>query len=255
MNTPDAFSLKGEVALITGGGTGIGKAIARAFLEAGADKVVLAARRREVLEATAAELGPRAAWCLHDVTDTASTQPAIAAVEAEHGPISILVNNAGTTLKKPAEEMTEAEFRQVMDVHVMGAFSMSRWAGRGMLERGRGSMVFIASMSSFFAVPYVVGYSAAKSAYLGMVRTLATEWSARGVRVNAIAPGWIRTELLQLTVDKDPERKARVLARTPMKAMGQPEDVGWAAVYLCSPAARFVTGACLVVDGGISIGF
>jgi gluconate 5-dehydrogenase len=255
MNYPDAFSLKGEVALITGGGTGIGKAIAQAFLAAGADRVVLTARREDVLRSAAAELGPRAAWRRHDVTDTASTGRLLESVEAEHGPVSILVNNAGTTLKKPAEEMSEEEFKQIMDVHVMGAFSMSRWAARGMLARGRGSMVFIASMASIFALPNVVGYSAAKSAYLGMVRTLATEWSARGVRVNAIAPGWIRTELLQLTVDRDPERKARVLARTPLKAMGQPEDVGWAAVYLCSPAARFVTGACLVVDGGISIGF
>lgn len=255
MNYPDAFSLKGEVALITGGGTGIGKAIAQAFLAAGADKVVLAARREDVLRAAVAELGPRAAWRLHDVTDAASTEQTIAAIEAEHGPISILVNNAGSTIKKPTEEMTDAEFRQVLDAHVMGAFSMSRWAARGMLERGRGSMIFIASMASIFGLPFVAGYAAAKSAYLGMVRSLATEWSPRGVRVNAIAPGWIRTELLQLTVDKDPERKAKVLARTPMRTMGQPEDVGWAAVYLCSPAARFVTGACLVVDGGISIGF
>ena len=255
MKYPDAFSLDGDVALITGGGTGIGKAMAQAFLSAGAAKVVLVARREDVLRKTVAELGPRAAYCLHDVTDTPSTEKLIASVEGEHGPLTILVNNAGTTLKKPAEEMTEAEFKQVVDVHVMGAFSMSRWAARGMLERGKGSMVFIASMASIFALPYVAGYSAAKSAYLGMVRTLATEWSARGVRVNAIAPGWIRTELLQLTVDKDPERKAKVLARTPLKVMGQPEDVGWAAVYLCSPAARFVTGTCMVVDGGISIGF
>ncbi len=255
MKHTEAFSLKGEVALVTGGGTGIGKAIARAFLEAGADKVVLAARREQVLRAAAAELGPRAAWCVHDVTDTAAAQRTIEAIEAEHGPLSILVNNAGSTVKKPTEDMTEAEFRQVMDAHVMGAFSMSRWAARGMLARGKGSMIFIASMASIFGIPYVAGYSAAKSAYLGMVRSLATEWSPRGVRVNAIAPGWIRTELLQLTVDKDPARKAKVLARTPMGAMGAPEDVAWAAVYLCSPAARFVTGACLVVDGGISIGF
>jgi NAD(P)-dependent dehydrogenase (short-subunit alcohol dehydrogenase family) len=250
MNYPEAFSLRGEVALITGGGTGIGKAIARAFLAAGAQKVVLAARREDVLREAAAELGPRAAWRVHDVTDTASAGSLVSSVEAEHGAVTILVNNAGSTIKKPTEEMTEAEFRQVLDVHVTGAFSMSRQAARGMLERGRGSMVFIASMASLFGIPY-----AAKSAYLGLVRALATEWSGRGVRVNAIAPGWIRTELLQLTVDKDPERKAKVLARTPMKAMGEPEDIGWAAVYLCSPAARFVTGACLVVDGGISVGF
>jgi NAD(P)-dependent dehydrogenase (short-subunit alcohol dehydrogenase family) len=255
MRYPHAFSLEGEVALITGGGTGIGKAIAEAFLSAGAKKVVLVARREEVLRAAVRDLGPAAAYAVHDVTDTAATERLVREVEAEHGPLTILVNNAGRTLKKPAEEMTQEEFDLVMDVHVRGAFAMSRCAGRSMLERGKGSMVFIASMASIFALPYVVGYSAAKSAYMGMARTLAAEWSGRGVRVNAIAPGWIRTELLQLTVDADPERKAKVLARTPMKVMGQPEDVGWAAVYLCSPAARFVTGTCLVVDGGISIGF
>jgi NAD(P)-dependent dehydrogenase (short-subunit alcohol dehydrogenase family) len=255
LNYPEAFSLKGEVALITGGGTGIGKAIAQSFLAAGAEKVILAARREDVLRKTVAELGPGAAWCLHDVTDTAAAGAMIAAVEAEHGPLTILVNNAGSTIKKPTEEMSDAEFKEVLDVHVMGGFAVSREAARGMLARGRGSMVFIASMASLFGIPYVAGYTAAKSAYLGLVRALATEWSGRGLRVNGIAPGWIRTELLQLTVDKDPERKAKVLARTPLKTMGQPEDIGWAAVYLCSPAARFVTGTCLVVDGGISIGF
>ncbi len=255
MKYPDAFSLQGETALITGGGTGIGKAIAEAFLAAGAHNVVLAARREDVLRKAAADLGPRVAWRVHDVTDTAAAEGLVSSVETEHGPVTILVNNAGSTIKKPTEEMTDDEFRQVLDVHVMGAFAVSRRVAKGMLERGRGAMVFIASMASLFGIPYVAGYTAAKSAYLGLVRALATEWSGRGVRVNAIAPGWIRTELLQLTVDKDPERKAKVLARTPMKSMGLPEDVGWAAVYLCSPAARFVTGACLVVDGGISIGF
>ena len=116
-------------------------------------------------------------------------------------------------------------------------------------------MIFIASMTSLFAVPYVVGYAAAKSAYLGIVRTLAAEWSARGVRVNAIAPGWIRTPLLERTVDADPVRRETVLKRTPMGSYGTVEDIGWAAVYLSSPAGRFVTGAVLTVDGGASIGF
>jgi len=124
-----------------------------------------------------------------------------------------------------------------------------------MMERGHGNILFTASMASLFGIPYVVAYSAAKSAYLGLVRTLATEVSSHGVRVNAIAPGWIETPLFGRTVAGDPERSRRILQRTPMGRFGDPEDVGWAAVYLSSPAARFITGTVLTVDGGVSIGF
>jgi NAD(P)-dependent dehydrogenase (short-subunit alcohol dehydrogenase family) len=124
-----------------------------------------------------------------------------------------------------------------------------------MLRRRSGSILFIASMTSFFGIPEVMAYSAAKTAYLGMVRTLATEVSPLGVRVNAIAPGWMETEMVQKAMKGDPARRRRILARTPLGRFGQADDIGAAAVYLCSPAAKFVTGAVLPVDGGASIGF
>ena len=124
-----------------------------------------------------------------------------------------------------------------------------------MLERGHGSILFTASMASLMGIPLVVAYSAAKAAHLGMVRALAAEVSGRGVRVNAIAPGWIDSAMSRQALDNDPARKAKIIGRTPMGTLGDPEDVGWAAVYLCSPAAKFVTGTVLPVDGGASIGF
>jgi gluconate 5-dehydrogenase len=250
----DPFSLNGEVALVSGGATGIGLAIAHSFVARGA-RVVIVGRRAEALEAACAELGPSATHRVHDVTDF-DQAPALAADIAENeGPVSLLVNNAGVHLKKPAETITEAEFRQVLDVHLLGAHALCRAVYPGMRERGSGSIIYIASMASLFGLPQTLAYSAAKSGMLGIVRTLATEWSPHGVRVNAIAPGWIETEMMRKAVDQDPARKAKILGRTAMGCFGQTEDIGWAAAFLCSPAARFITGTCLPVDGGAAIGF
>ncbi|MCH7224974.1 SDR family NAD(P)-dependent oxidoreductase [Haloferula sp. A504] len=248
------FSLENEVALVTGGATGIGFGIARCFVEAGA-RVVLCSRDEEALTSAVGELGYHASRRVHDVTETDGAVDLVAGIEREIGPVSILVNNAGVHLKKPAEEVTPPEFQKLLDVHVLGAHALTTAVGRGMLERGRGSVLFIASMASLFGFPGVVAYSAAKSAHLGMVRTLATEWGPRGVRVNAIAPGWIHSEMMHQAVDADPARKAKILGRTPLGGFGDPEDVGRAATYLCSPAAKFITGVCLPVDGGAAIGF
>jgi gluconate 5-dehydrogenase len=124
-----------------------------------------------------------------------------------------------------------------------------------MIKRKGGCILFTASMASIFGIPLVIAYSAAKSAMLGMVRTLATELSPHGVRVNAIAPGWIDTDMSRKAFEGDPGRKAKILSRTPAQTLGLPTDIGWAAVYLASPAAKFVTGITLPVDGGVSIGF
>jgi NAD(P)-dependent dehydrogenase (short-subunit alcohol dehydrogenase family) len=254
----DAFKLNGEVALITGGGTGLGLGVARCFVQAGA-KVVIAGRREDVLKTATAELGEGASYRVFDVTGEASgaagAEELVAGISRDVGPLSILVNNAGIHLKKPAVETSDEEFRQVFDTHVFGAFSLTRAALTGMIERRHGSVLFMASMASLFGIPQVVAYSAAKSAYLGLVRTLAVEVSGHGVRVNAIAPGWIQSDMVSKALDNDAPRKQRILGRTPMNRLGDPEDIGWAAVYLCSPAASFVTGTVLAVDGGISIGF
>lgn len=246
------FDLSGRTALVTGGATGIGLGISRSLARAGAS-VIVAGRTEETLRAAAEELG--GAWRVMDVRDFQSVPEHVAAIESEHGPIDILVNNAGNHLKKPAVETTEEEFLSVIHTHVTGAFALTRAAARGMLERGRGSILFTASMTSLMGLPLVVAYSAAKSAYVGMVRTLAVEFAPRNVRVNAIAPGFIRSAITERALGQDPERKAKVLGRTPMGRLGEAEDVGWAAVYLASDAARFVTGVVLPVDGGFSVGF
>ena len=229
---PAAFSLDGEVAVITGGGTGIGLAIAGAMRSAGA-RVVLVGRREAELAAAA-------------LVERAS---------AAAGPITCLVNNAGVHLKKAAVDTTPDEFGRVLQTHVLGAHALVRAVVPSMIARKSGSILFTASMASLFGIPLVIAYTAAKSAYVGMVRGYATEFSPHGVRVNAIAPGWIETEMSRKALAGDPARRDKVLGRTPMGRLGQPADIGWAAVYLTSPAAGFVTGVVLPVDGGVSIGF
>jgi NAD(P)-dependent dehydrogenase (short-subunit alcohol dehydrogenase family) len=248
------FRLEGEVALISGGGTGLGLAIARCMVSAGA-RVVLAGRRAAVLKAAAAAIGPPAGFVVCDVTRFKEAARVVAKAQALYGPITILVNNAGIHLKKPALETSEAEFLGVLKTHVLGSHALTRAVLPDMLRRGHGSIIFIASMAALFGVPNVLAYGTAKSAFIGMVRLLATEVSPFGVRVNAIAPGWIETEMSRQAMAGDPARKRRVLARTPLGRFGEPEDIGAATVYLCSPAAKFVTGAVLPVDGGASIGF
>ncbi len=249
-----AFNLSGQTALITGGGTGLGLGMAKCLVASGA-KVILVGRRAEELNQAATSLGKNAIALVGDVTKL-ETIPNLV-VQAEHlaGPISILINNAGIHLKKDAVETSDAEFAAVMQTHVFGAFALTREVARGMTARGNGSILFTASMASLFGINKVVAYSAAKSAYVGLVRTLAVEFGASGVRVNAIAPGWIHSEMSAKALAGDPARKAKILGRTPLNRLGEADDIGWAAVYLCSPAGKFVTGVVLPVDGGVSIGF
>lgn len=251
---PEVFSLRGELVLITGGGTGIGLAIAQAMHAAGA-RVVLIGRREAELTAAVRGLGDGASCLVHDITDFAAAEPLIARITREHGPVTCLVNNAGMHLKKPAIETTPEEFSQVMNTHIFGAHALSRAVLPGMVERKHGNVIFIASMASLFGIPLVVAYAAAKSAMIGMIRTMATELSPHNVRVNAIAPGWIDTAMSRKAFAGDPHRKNKIISRTPMARLGEPDDVGWAAVYLASPAAKFVTGSILPVDGGVAMGF
>ncbi|MEP0842105.1 MAG: SDR family oxidoreductase [Phycisphaerae bacterium] len=254
MEPQSPFRLDQEVALITGGGTGIGLAIARCFVASGA-RVVIVGRRENVLAEACRSLGPAAAYRVHDVCRFDQNDTLARSISEQVGPPSILVNNAGTHFKKPAVATSVEEFKALMDTHVFAAHSLCRAVLPGMLSAGKGSILFIASMVSYIGMPQVIAYTAAKSAYVGMVRALAADYSPQGVRVNAIAPGWIQTPLLERALAGDEPRKARILSRTPMNRFGEPIDVGWAAVYLCSPAARFVTGSILPVDGGASTGF
>jgi len=250
-----SFTLEKETALITGGGTGLGFGIARCLAAAGA-RVVLVGRQPHELEQAAATIGPQASFVPHDITQLEQAVPLVGAAEAAAGsPISILVNNAGVHLKKTACETTPAEFQSVLTTHVCAAHALTAAALPGMIARGQGSILFTASMTAMFGMPLVIAYSAAKSAYLGRVRALAAEVSGRGVRVNAIAPGWIESPMLRQALSGDPARTGKILGRTPMGRFGQPEDIGNAAVFLCSPAAQFVTGVVLPVDGGRASAF
>jgi len=251
---PQAFSLEGRRALITGGGSGLGLAIATAMAQAGA-QVVLAGRRADVLAAAATGIGCSAATATLDLTATAGLGDFVAGVEHEHGVIDILVNNAGHTVKKPFEQATMEEFDGVMDVHVRGPIELTRHVVRRQLERGGGTIIFTASMTSFIGQPLVHGYTTAKSALLGVVRALSAEFAGRGIRVNGVAPGWIDTDLFRGATRNDPERLQKILGRIQMGRIGMPEEIGWACVFLASPAASYVTGQTLVVDGGGLVGF
>ena len=248
------FKLDDEIALITGGGTGIGFGIAKAFVNFGA-KVIIVGRREEPLQKAVKELGHMADYRVYDVTKYEKSESLIDSINQQHGQISILVNNAGMHLKKAAIDVTEEEFLQVLNVNVLGAFSLSRQVAKKMLESSKGNILFIASLASLIGIPSVTAYSAAKSAYLGMVRSLATEWSPQGIRVNAIAPGFIDTAMMRKATESDPKRVEKILGRTPMGRFGEIDDIGWVAGSLVSPAGKFITGVCLPVDGGASIGF
>lgn len=251
---PQAFSLTGEIAMITGGGTGLGYAMGSALLASGA-KVILTGRRADVLERAAAALGPGAYAYGQDVTAAAEIDPLLERICAEVGHPTILVNNAGIHLKRALVETTPEEFHRVLATHVEGSFALSRALVPGMRRQGHGCILFIASMTSLIGLPNVIAYSAAKSAVVGMVRSMAAELGPEGIRVNAIAPGWIETPMLHKALDGDQARISKILARTPQGRFGDPADIGWAAVYLSSPAASFVNGVVLPVDGGASIGF
>jgi gluconate 5-dehydrogenase len=249
-----AFDLNGQTALITGGGTGLGLGMARCLVAAGA-KVVLVGRRKTELSKACDALGKNAFALVGDVTKLETAPVLVDHAEKLAGPVSILINNAGVHLKKPATETSDSEFASVIQTHVLGAFALTREAGHRMVERRSGSILFTASMASLMGLPLIVAYSAAKSAYVGIVRSLAAEWGAHGVRVNAIAPGWIASDMLDKALSGDAPRKAKILGRTPLTRFGEPDDIGWAAVYLCSPAAKFVTGVVLPVDGGAAEAF
>jgi len=248
----EIFSLKGQIALVTGGGSGIGYHIARCMREAGAT-VIITGRRENVLQETAEQLDVH--YVVNDVTQRQLLPGLVERIEDEIGPIDILVNNAGINMKKPVWEVTDEDFNEVLQTNLHAVFTLTRECGKRMKERRKGSVVMITSMAALYGIDRVVAYSAAKSAIGGMVKALATEFSPMGIRVNAIAPGFIETPMMLRAMNGDPSRRDKAISRTPMATWGKPEDIGWAAVYLSSPAARFITGITLPVDGGNSIGF
>ncbi len=253
------FSLDGKLALITGGGSGIGFDIARCMVEAGATVIITGRREQPLHDAvnalTEGRSSASAHYVVNDVTERSLLDNLVANVERTHGPIDILVNNAGINMKKPALEVTDEDFDRIVHTNLNSVFSLTRACASRMIERGSGSIIMISSMAAYYGIDRVVAYAASKSAVEGMVKVLASEFSGRGVRVNAIAPGFIETAMSKTAMGGDPDRFARAMRRTPMGKFGKPEDIGWAAVFLASDAARYITGVSLPVDGGNSIGF
>jgi NAD(P)-dependent dehydrogenase (short-subunit alcohol dehydrogenase family) len=249
--TDKLFSLAGRVAVVTGGTSGIGRALSLGLADAGAD-VVASARRKEQVDKTASEIEARGRQTLRlssDVSDRSTLEALLAAVLERFGKVDILVNCAGTIKRTPTLDMPEAEWTNILNTNLTGTLRACQVFGRHMLERGYGRIINIASLNSFVALSEVAAYAASKAGVASLTRSLAVEWSKKGVTVNAVAPGVFRTDLNAQLLDSTP-RGQELLMRTPMGRFGKTEELIGATVYLASDAASFVTGQILVVDGG-----
>jgi NAD(P)-dependent dehydrogenase (short-subunit alcohol dehydrogenase family) len=249
--TTNLFNLEGKTAVVTGGTSGIGRAIAIGLAEAGAD-VVATGRRQQQVEEAAAEIEARGRKSLRqssDVGDRASLEKLLAATLEKFGKVDILVNCAGIIKRTPTLDVGEEEWTNILNTNLTGTLRASQIFGRPMLERGYGRIVNIASLNSFVALAEVAAYAASKAGVASLTRSLAVEWSKKGVTVNAIAPGVFRTDINAKLLDSTP-RGQELLMRTPMGRFGKTEELVGAAIYLASDSASFVTGEVLVVDGG-----
>jgi len=249
----DSFLLHGKVAVVTGGNTGLGKAFAHALAEAGA-KVAIAARTTERSQSVAAAIEEKGATAIAvgDVTDPAQVDGMVQTVGERLGPVDVLVNNAGIGYHRPAVEVSRAEWLEVFDVNVHGLWTCAQSVGRGMIERSGGVIINIGSMSGFIVnrPQMQPAYNASKAAVHHLTRSLAAEWAPANVRVNALAPGYVKTAMAP--VDR-PEFRRNWIADAPMGRYALPEELGPSIVYLASDASAFMTGAVLVVDGGYTL--
>ena len=253
--TASSLNLEGKVAVVIGGTSGIGRAISLGLADAGAD-VIPSARRSDQVESTAAEIESaygnkprRTLRITSDVSDRGSLQNLLDQTLAQFSKADILVNCAGKITRAPTLDFPEDEWQSILDTNLTGTLRACQIFGRHMLERGYGRIINIASLNTFVALKEVAAYAASKAAVASLTRSLAVEWSSRGVLINAIAPGVFRTALNADLLDNTPRGK-ELLMRTPMGRFGNTEEVVGAAIYLASDAASFVTGQVLVVDGG-----
>ncbi len=233
----------------------MGLAIAEKFVQAGI-RTLIVGRDPQKLAAAQQKLGELCVPLANDLSNLAGIPALVNGIIEKWGRIDILVNNAGINLKKEFTDVTDADFQSVLQTNVTAVFALSREVVKCMIEKGvKGSIINISSMASQYGIPKVIAYTASKSAIEGMTRAMATELSPKGIRVNCIAPGFIATDMSAKALNNDPERKAKVMGRTPMGHMGEPTDVGEAALFLASDASKYITGVVLPVDGGNSIGF
>lgn len=252
------FDLTGKVALVTGGASGIGKAIAQAFLEHGA-RVLVGSRTQEKVDEAVRELDaiipnddddPTVAGLSLDVASTESVKRGVKKAVDVFGGLHIVVNSAGVMCKKPTFELEpEDDFNSLYNIHVTGALRVAQEAGHLFREQHDGCILNIASISSFVDLTEVAAYAAAKNAMLGLTRSLANEWAKYGIRCNGIAPGFIPTDINRKMIEGT-DRGRRILEHTPMARFGSADEIAGAAVYLASPAGKFVNGHTIVVDGG-----
>jgi len=245
---------KTKLAIVTGGASGLGLATTKKFTEEGIRTIIIG-RDEGKLAAAAQQFGELCSYKQYDLADTRGIARLVAEIENEYGSPDILVNNAGINLKKAFTEVTDEEFMQVIQTNLCAVFSLSREVVKSMLKAGSGSIVNISSMAAQYGIPYVIAYTASKTAIEGMTRAMATELSPQGIRVNCVAPGFIKTEMSAKALDNDPARKQKVMGRTPMGKLGEPADIADAVYYLATDNAKYVTGVILQVDGGNSIGF
>jgi 2-deoxy-D-gluconate 3-dehydrogenase len=243
------FSLDGRVALVTGASRGLGQAIALALARAGADIAAVGTAGCDDTVAQVRALGRRALSLPADLGTLAPIAGLVEDTVAGLGGLDILVNNAGTIRRADAVDFTEADWDAVMDVNLKSAFFLAQAAGRRMLAAGRGKIINVASMLSFQGGVRVPSYTASKSGLAGITRLLANEWAGRGVNVNAIAPGYMRTDNTA-ALRADAARNQGILDRIPAGRWGEADDLGGAAVFMASPASDYVHGAILPVDGG-----
>lgn len=248
----ELFNLEGKVVIVTGAGRGIGREIALGFANAGC-RLVICSRTISELEALAKEiesLGSRAHIVRCDITQPDDVDRVVQEAIDQFGKIDILINNAGITKKHPAEEFPLEDWNQIIQVNLTGVFLFTQKVGNIMLEQGSGSIINLSSIASQSALTGSLAYCVSKGGVDMLTKTFAMEWATRGVRVNAIAPAYIETLLVQEIKDHRPKFVEDILHRTPMNRMGDPKEIVGTAIYLASDAATYVTGETIFVDGG-----
>jgi NAD(P)-dependent dehydrogenase (short-subunit alcohol dehydrogenase family) len=245
--------LEGRVAVVTGGARGIGKAIAQAFLEAGAI-VVIGDIQEELMNETVAELAPLGSIGSGylDVRDWDAVSDFFSAVRERHGSVDIGVNNAGATAIEPSLDMTRAAWEEVLAINLTGVFACAQAEGRIMADQGAGVIINMASAAAVLAIPGRAPYCSTKGAVISLTKVLAVEWASLGIRVNAIGPGWVKTDFIQKAIDDGKLAEDDIKRRTPLRRLARTEEVAEAALYLASDRSSYTTGQTIFPDGGFT---